>query len=1330
METFTLFTKQRAILPLLVIFLLISFSSGFSQSAFQKEKVLKETNTTKLKSISRELKEQAEQRKNQALKLAKQKGWTVRKEFEGGQIIELMGVTKNGLPLYYITHNKDAAATISTDNLHPGGSSGLNLDGTGMIVGEWDGGAVLTNHQEFNNTGTPRVVQKDGATATSDHATHVAGTMIAAGVDPDAKGMAINAQLNAYDWSNDMSEMASEAGNGLLLSNHSYGFSAGWTWDGEYVWVGDENISSQEDFRFGFYGEYSADYDQIAYNAPYYLIVKSAGNDRGEGPAGDENHPQDGGSDGYDCIGYWGNAKNVLTVGATGDLIDGYTGNPEDVQMTSFSSWGPSDDGRIKPDICGNGYNLYSSSHTGETGYAIKQGTSMSAPSVTGSMALLQEHASETMDSVLKAATLKALVIHTADEAGPDEGPDYMFGWGLMNTKKAADVITKNNLSALILEEKLTDGNTWSYEVDATGNDPLVVTVVWTDPPGTPTTYQLDPSTPMLVNDLDVTVTADTNTYYPYKLDRDNPSAAATKGENNVDNVEKIYIENPASGKHTIKITHDGSLHNNSQNFSVIVTGMANVDNDMAAVETYPEWTFTSDAIYPEVRIKNMGVQPQSSFDINFAITDTIEFDTVYTSTLNYSGTSLPSGKDTIIKMPDAWSNPPADFYNVTSWVTLTGDENTSNDSVNNSIWIAEAAPYDHTMGYGWLAYSETDNENGLYKVNLFENEISLVKSSNDEFITGMDFTADSMLMGVQNNSHKLYFINANGNIYDMHSIAGVNSVTGYAFNAQDHHAYITDYDGEEGSSSLLKVDSTGNTTYIGEIAEDLIIGLACDYAGNFYGVSLGDYLYSIDPTTGMGTVIDSLELNLNYAQDIGFDRNNGKLYGTLYDDQEGGALYEIDVETADLTPVNEFKDEITGFAIPWTPGPHKIETYPKDSAKIIDSTATIWARFDVPISEVDLSGITISGATNINATIEENLIKITHDPFQLNQDYDVTIPAGSVQDDMGKNAEINWNFKVVPSYNTEFYVTSQNTGNPVEDAVININNDVIITDTSGYTSKRLANGTYSYTVSKQGYADTTEELTIADEDRTVNIAIDELFEVAFKVTDIQTSNPLSDAIISIDGTQLNTNASGEATIDLVNGTYPYTVTKADYAVLTGQLTINDASQAIDVEMNKYWDVTFVIRNSSSPIQDATVEISDTSVSTDANGFASVSLIRGSYDYKVSAESYINDSSTVFVEQDTTFNIIMERPSTNLTQPSLDNNFTMYPNPTKGIITLKGTNIQNSKVVIRNLTGETFIEKKINSNESLIDLSSLSKGVYILHISKGDKELIKKIILQ
>jgi subtilisin family serine protease len=512
----------------------------------------------------------------------------ITKEVEGN-LIQLKGFTETGMPLYYQTNNIIAAQSISTDKVYPGGSLGLGLTGSSMTIGEWDGGGVLETHQEYGG----RATNMDNPGSTNYHATHVAGTMIAAGVDPFAKGMAYEATLSHYDWSNDESEMANEASNGLLVSNHSYGFRTGWSYnnfgDGLWAWYGDASISETDDYRHGYYDSNAQDWDEIALNAPYYLICKAAGNARNDGPsnAGAEHwyrNPSNGytwelstttriGDGPYDCINGSGVSKNILTVGAVDDVNGGYNG-PNSVSMSSFSSWGPTDDGRIKPDVVANGVDVYSTYDNNNAAYNSISGTSMATPSVTGSLALVQEHYKNETNNYMKAATLKGLTIHTADESGTSPGPDYAFGWGLVNISKAVDVISEKGNTSIISENTLTSSQTETIEVYSDGTTPLMVTISWTDREGNVASAALDARTKVLVNDLNVKVSGNSQNYFPWKLNPNSPSSAATKGVNDVDNVEKVEVLSPVEGLYTITINHVGSLVGGSQNYSVIVTGI------------------------------------------------------------------------------------------------------------------------------------------------------------------------------------------------------------------------------------------------------------------------------------------------------------------------------------------------------------------------------------------------------------------------------------------------------------------------------------------------------------------------------------------------------------------------------------------------------------------------------------------------------------------------------------------------------------------------------------------------------------------------------------
>lgn len=577
--------------PLILFFLLYLTFFSYAQDERAIKKIQAGSDVSKLYGFSIKFEDSFQKSNDEALRIAAKRNLLIFKD-NNGQIVSLHSFDRSGYPKYLVTHNLNAAKTVSNNKVYNGGDLGLNLSGSNMKAGVWDGGIVRTSHQEFNNTGTARIVNVNSGVENS-HSTHVAGTIAAGGVLATAKGMAFNALVDAYEWNSDFSEMSLAAANGLLLSNHSYGFIGGWYYDGiDWYWYGNTSLSSYEDASYGFYDSYSVDVDNIAYNAPYYLIVKSSGNDAFYGPTtqpvlhkvwsgSDWTYATDvreinGGADGYDCINSWGNAKNVLTVGAVNDIVNGYS-QPSDAVLADFSSRGPSDDGRIKPDIVANGTTLTSTdiSNNSNVFYSEKSGTSMAAPSVTGSLLLLQEHYNNLHGLFMKSATLKALAIHTADECGTSEGPDYQFGWGLLNIATAASVITKKDVSAFIKEETLTNGNSYALNVDVTGNTPLTVTVVWTDVEGTSPTPQLDPANKMLVNDIDVKIQYAANTFYPYCLNPLNPSAPATKANNNTDNVEKIYINAPSAGTYTITVDHKGTLTGGAQNFSLIVTGIS-----------------------------------------------------------------------------------------------------------------------------------------------------------------------------------------------------------------------------------------------------------------------------------------------------------------------------------------------------------------------------------------------------------------------------------------------------------------------------------------------------------------------------------------------------------------------------------------------------------------------------------------------------------------------------------------------------------------------------------------------------------------------------------
>lgn len=541
---------------------------------------------------------------------ALRRGLPLRGSLPGGGDWALMGF-EGDRPLYYTTLNAAAAVSTGANLLW---AAPYEADGSGAAVGVWDEGSARLTHQEFGG----RVTSPDGAPAT-DHATHVVGTVCAAGVNSAARGMATNAFAASYDWTNDFAEMAAvgasyggEPGT-IALSNHSYGRVEGWGYTGgaggpDFTWYGSGTHAGAIEDDFGKYNAAARDADALACSLPFYLTFWAAGNDRASGnvynpvdgstvalfpggPAVTYNsllHPPGDGvyRSGYDTMNGAALGKNVLSVGSVLDAVSGAVRDVSKAAVNSWSSWGPADDGRIKPDLVANGYVLYSCKSGSDSSYGTFNGTSQASPNAAGTAQLLASYYGALhTNRWMRASTLKALLLHTADDLGT-AGPDYSSGWGLINAQAAAELLRAQRASPGLraLTEDCVATNRACAVIPFTwdGAGPIRATLCWTDPAAAATTNG-DERQASLVNDLNLSVTAPDRTVFlpwvmPYVGDwgTNAYARAAVTGTNATDNVEQVYIAAPpAGGVYTATVSYSGALAHGVQAFSLLLSGTA-----------------------------------------------------------------------------------------------------------------------------------------------------------------------------------------------------------------------------------------------------------------------------------------------------------------------------------------------------------------------------------------------------------------------------------------------------------------------------------------------------------------------------------------------------------------------------------------------------------------------------------------------------------------------------------------------------------------------------------------------------------------------------------
>lgn len=520
----------------------------------------------------------------------------------------------SGPPLRRVSDNAVAAATSHVTPLY---GAPYNLNGNGVVLSLFELGRPDENHVEFGG----RLISHITSGTVESHATHVAGTMIASGIDTRAKGMSPTATLHLFNANVDppvllTNKQVTIPDLGSVADNNSWGFCSGWqprtncypqgiVWFGGFEYIG------------GYDGFWNSPMDKIARSSKT-LYVHSAGNEANTGqpdlvvsnfsahlhvdqdyePIPGEIFCYSKNGSGTDCpvpqctagtssktgekhcevtqhptygpfstMGLLASAKNVIAVGALDVSQSGFIAG-----IASFSSRGPTKDGRVKPDIVAKGTNQIST--LPGNSYGSNQGTSMSSPVIAGISGVLVEQWRKTFAGASPTPQqLKTLLLAGTDDLG-NIGPDYTYGFGLANAQTSVDlVIADGATGGRIKNGSVSQGQTQQYTMKLTAAQAnLRVVVGWADPE----VFGLgedDVAAKTLVNDLDLTVTDPSGaTALPYVLNASAPSDAATKGVNTVDNVEEVEIKNAVAGTYTINVkgTKIGDPSKTTQDFVMI----------------------------------------------------------------------------------------------------------------------------------------------------------------------------------------------------------------------------------------------------------------------------------------------------------------------------------------------------------------------------------------------------------------------------------------------------------------------------------------------------------------------------------------------------------------------------------------------------------------------------------------------------------------------------------------------------------------------------------------------------------------------------------------
>ena len=454
-------------------------------------------------------------------------------------------------------HNEEAAAAANITVLQ---AAPYNLTGTGITILVRDEGRAFAHPDLAGRL----LFGPDTAalTATSQHSTHVAGTIGGTGLlrpSALARGMAPECTLVSFDLlGEDVGEvLQANRDFGAVISNHSYGFATGWE---------DGTFTDNQD-TFGVYSSLARDWDGIALSGGL-ILVKSVGNSRNQsGPGSPPNGSLAPDGEYYGTTDASSTGKNILAVGGAADAAR--AGVPAGLTMAlPSSSSGPCSDGRLRPELLANGDTLNScnNSTVPNQEYVSLSGSSMACAVVSGATALFTEYYQRRFGSGAYPAPhyLRAVYAQTATDMGRP-GPDYLHGFGGLDLSAVVSLFQTDSSVELRIASSSVSAATPErfYALYSDGVKDLKATLCWSDQPGDVLAAKA------IVNDLDLRLVrvSDQAVFLPFVLDPAHPEQPATSALNSVDTIEQLVLSAPAAGSYLLAIR--GSTLATAANFTL-----------------------------------------------------------------------------------------------------------------------------------------------------------------------------------------------------------------------------------------------------------------------------------------------------------------------------------------------------------------------------------------------------------------------------------------------------------------------------------------------------------------------------------------------------------------------------------------------------------------------------------------------------------------------------------------------------------------------------------------------------------------------------------------